>query len=188
MDDKGYMNSFKTRFEEVLELLKDKDGTTIKTLAEDLGFSIQTLYYWKNEGRKPRYDELTKLIQRIKQTLPDFDSDYLLCLSNNHTKGNQSINEQLGLDDEAIGVIRNIKSDTLLLDPLCDLIRTPNFQNLLTSIDRLSPNDYEQKPSMSYEQWKLHNEFMKCVSELSDLQDKKPGLPIAVKKTKKGAN
>ena len=68
-------NTYAGRFAVRLKMLREKAGWTVEELAEQLGVSDQTVYYWETGRRQPKISDLPKIAQvlgvkRVKDILP----------------------------------------------------------------------------------------------------------------------
>lgn len=100
-------------FLERLENVKDLNGfKTNKALSEATGISEGTISKWKRNNTLPDTDTLTKICNGCKQN--NVDIDYLLGRIDTLKHENHSINQETGLDEDAIEKLRKYKHEGTL--------------------------------------------------------------------------
>lgn len=129
----GYNGTFPTLLRELLDLHPVTGArTTLKELAEVIGIRQQTVSLYKNGETQPTPETLVKIAKFF-----DVSVDYLLTGISSH---NKSIHEELGLSEEAIGLLKTAKlTETFdgmptLLDTLNSLLSDRDFHDFLDDI------------------------------------------------------
>jgi len=106
--------------------------TTLKELAEAIGIRQQTVSLYKNGETQPTPETLVKIAEFFGVSV-----DYLLTGISSH---NKPIHEELGLSEEAIGMLKTAKATetfegmTTLLDTLNSLLSDRDFYGFLDDV------------------------------------------------------
>lgn len=92
------------KFGERLKELRTERGLTQGELAQEFGIARNSIFSYETNKRTPDIDVLSKCAMFF-----DVTSDYLLGLSDNRKADNVVIGEELGLDDNAITLLKRYK-------------------------------------------------------------------------------
>lgn len=105
------------------ELIKERK-TTIKDVANHLGFSRQAVSQYCNENTQPNVDAILKIAEYF-----NVSCDYLL---RGISSENLSISEETGLSEDAIMVLRQYRNeDSGYINAINSLITNKEFMRLL---------------------------------------------------------
>jgi len=170
----GYLERFKERLNNILEDLFGADFN-IKEVAGEMGLNPQTLRKYLSGDRQPYITEYAHIVKYFRSRIGEtnFDSDYLIGLSESYEYRNIGVATTLGFNDKTTKKICELK-ENFMLDPLSDLINTSNFEHLLDAVKYAGMQDQFSKSQKSsveqyslFKQWVLENELKACVSELT---------------------
>ena len=117
----------KLSIQEKLKDLRIEKGLSLQELSEQTGISRASLGNYET-------DDYKEISHKAIITLADFygvTSDYLLGLTENREQHTFPV-DALGLDDETVDLL---KSGKLNLRLICEMIKHPDFINLLSDIE-----------------------------------------------------
>ena len=117
----------KLSIQEKLKDLRIEKGLSLQELSEQTGISRASLGNYET-------DDYKEISHKAIITLADFygvTSDYLLGLTENREQHLFPVDE-LGLDDETVDLLKSGKLNVRLI---CEMIKHPDFINLLSDIE-----------------------------------------------------
>lgn len=152
-------------FAKRLRFLREERKLSQTELAKDLGISRGSLSFYENAERTADIEILYRVSEYFGVTL-----DYLIGKSDNRTKENAAIGEDLGLSDKAIEILRlyNEQFNGAVLIPTINLLieqEEPSPMSLGFSLcisDMLSPEQVKEYEEIQLEKLELcHKEWEK---------------------------
>ena len=117
----------KLSIQEKLKDLRIERGLSLQELSEQTGLSRAALGNYENDD----YKEITHKAIVILADFYGVTSDYVLGLTENRKQHPFAVDE-LGLDDDTIDLL---KSDKLNVRLICEIIKHPEFLNLLSDLE-----------------------------------------------------
>lgn len=117
----------KLSIQEKLKDLRIERGLSLQELSEQTGLSRAALGNYETDD----YKEITHKAVVILADFYDVTSDYLLGLTENREQHPFAVDE-LGLDDDTVDLLKSGKLNVRLI---CEMIKHPEFVNLLSDLE-----------------------------------------------------
>lgn len=118
----------KETFGQRLKLLREQKNYTLRELADEMNISYSALGNYERNVREPSFVTIERLANFF-----DVDAGYLLGINNCKKAANMSIVDDLGLSEDSIIILRQLK-DKNLSDTLSYIIENQYFYTLLLAI------------------------------------------------------
>jgi len=127
-------NGFSSRLQKVIYSFIPPEEYQANKLAKELEISETAVSNYMDKDRKPQLYEFTKFVSYIKKNIPNFNTDYLLGLSDSMIKVD---NNMLGLNNNSLRQLQKIQ-DRHLIKELNQILSNEQLSFLLLKFKELN--------------------------------------------------